>query len=75
MSEEDDSYDAVRDIPGLKALIGRRLDDISCTDRGESPSEIYMLFDNGTIVTIRLPSENEDPIFSFDTIDWKDDDA
>lgn len=38
---DENSYDRVRDIPAMKRLIGARLDDVSCSDKGEDPSEVY----------------------------------
>lgn len=60
----EDGYDNVSDIPELKALIGCTLDDISGSEKGEKPDEVYLLFSNGTKLTITL--NGDQPIFSFE---------
>jgi hypothetical protein len=69
---DDDGYDRVRDIPAMRRLIGARLDDVSCTDKGEHPTEIYLLFSNGTVLTVTLT--DEPGTFAFEELTDDDDD-
>ncbi len=71
MADEDDeeNFDSVRDIPELRKLIGCTLDDISCSDKDDGkPDKIFLLFNNGTVVTVTLGAD-EEHTFSFETMD------
>lgn len=56
----------------MRRLIGARLDDVSCTDKGEHPTEIYLLFSNGTVLTVTLT--DEPGTFAFEELTDDDDD-
>lgn len=67
MSDADESsFDRVRDIPAMRKLIGCKLDDVSCSDKGEKPDEVYLLFSNGTVITVRIDGPG---IFLFEEVD------
>lgn len=67
MSDDDEEiFDRVREIPAMRKLIGCRLDDVSCSDKGEKPDEVYLLFSNGTVITVRIDGPG---IFSFEEVE------
>lgn len=67
MSDDDsEGYDTVRQIPAFRRLIGCRLDDVSCTDKGEDPTEVYLLFSNGTVITVTITGPG---VFAFEEVE------
>jgi hypothetical protein len=62
MSDDEDAYHRIRQIPEVKRLIGARLVDVSETDADERAErdEVTLLFDNGGTLTFPMSGKGFD---------------
>lgn len=51
--DERQEYKNIRDVPCLKAVIGKRLIDITENDDGE-PATLFLMFEEATVIQVAI---------------------
>lgn len=74
--DDEDRYDNVRQIPGIRALIGERLLDVTQEDREEfDAGERYIALHFGNGTTIRFDMTDEDTGFTISELEDGEDEG
>jgi len=53
MEDDENDYKKLRDVPCIKAVIGKKLLDITENEPGE-PAVMYLMFEEGTVVEVAV---------------------
>lgn len=56
MSDDEEVYKNIRDVPCIKAVIGKRLVDVTQNDDGE-PAKMFLMFEEATVIEIAVTEE------------------
>ena len=64
-NDDEGPFKNIRDVPSMKALLGRTLLDITQNERGELPT-IYLMFQGGSVLEIPCDGERHVAVESED---------